>query len=52
MTEELTVTNQKLLDLYKIPIKTTSNETVDIFVNQEVERKQKEFINNYKKLCE
>jgi len=38
--ETLTMTNIRLLDLYKIPIQTTSNETAELFINQEVERRQ------------
>ena len=37
MRETLSMTNQRLLSLYNIPIETTNNETAEMFINQEVE---------------
>jgi len=37
--QELTTTQQRLLDLYKIPIDTNSRELADLFIQQEVDRR-------------
>ena len=46
----ITITNQKLLDLYKIPLKTNSNEIAELFINQEVELRKERTIRKAKLL--
>ena len=49
--EKLTITNLRLLDLYQIPIDTLNNEVAEIFINQEVIKKQEELIKITKEKC-
>ena len=46
MPEELTITNQKLLDLYKLPYVTNDNNFIRLAVTQEIE------LRNTKKIAE
>ena len=39
MRKDLTIQNQRLLDLYKIPIDTNSNSVANLFIQQEVDRR-------------
>ena len=39
MKEGLSMTNIRLLDLYKIPIDTNSNSVANLFIQQEVDRR-------------
>jgi len=49
--EQLTYTSLKLKDLYNLQIETTSNETINLFANQEIVLRQEALINKTKLQC-